>query len=57
MTTRPGKMKLDIQVDIPRPRDQTILASDAYLELRKKTVFAVREEAQKAFERGEREMA
>ena len=57
MTTRPGKMKLDIQVNIPRPRDHKIMVSDEYIALRKKTVFAVREEAKKAFERGEREMA
>ncbi len=57
MTTRPGRMKLDIEVNIPRPRDQSILVSDEYINLRKKTVFAVREEAKKAFERGEREMA
>jgi hypothetical protein len=34
-----------------------MMASDAYLALREKAVFAVSEEAKRAFERGEREMA
>lgn len=57
MTTRPGRMKLDIEVGLPRPRSHQMMASDAYIALRKKTVAAVHEEAKRAFERGEREMA
>lgn len=57
MTTRPGTVKLDIKVDLPRPRTREMMASDAYIALKQRTVMAVREEAQKAFERGEREMA
>lgn len=57
MTTRPGTVKLDIKVDLPRPRTREMMASDAYIALKERTVTAVREEAQKAFERGEREMA
>lgn len=57
MTTRPGTMKMDIAVDLPRPRDHSMTASDAYLALKKKAVLAVREEAKRAFDRGEREMA
>ena len=57
MTTRPGTMKLDLAVDLPRPRDHTMMASDAYIALKQQAVLAVREEAQRAFERGEREMA
>ncbi len=57
MTTRPGTLKLDIEVNLPRPRTREMMASEEYLMLRQKTILAVREEAQKAFERGEREMA
>jgi len=57
MTTRPGTLKMDIAVDLPRPRKREMMASDAYLALREKAVFAVSEEAKRAFERGEREMA
>jgi len=57
MTTRPGTVKLDIKVDLPRPRTREMMASDAYIALKERTVMAVREEAQKAFERGEKEMA
>ncbi len=57
MTTRPGTMKLDIAVDLPRPRDHAMMASDAYLALKQQAVLAVREEAKRAFDRGEREMA
>lgn len=57
MTTRPGTLKLDIEVNLPRPRRREMMASEEYLMLRQKTILAVREEAQKAFERGEREMA
>jgi|AntRauTorcE11898_2_1112593.scaffolds.fasta_scaffold06264_2 NitT/TauT family transport system ATP-binding protein len=57
MTTRPGTLKMDIAVNLPRPRKREMMASDAYLALREKAVFAVSEEAKRAFERGEREMA
>ena len=57
MTTRPGTLKMDIAVDLPRPRTRAMLASDAFIALRKQAVMAVSEEARRAFERGEREMA
>lgn len=57
MTTRPGTVKLDITVDLPRPRERAMMASDAYIRLKQQTIAAVHEEARKAFERGEREMA
>lgn len=57
MTTRPGTVKLNIKVDLPRPRRREMMASDTYIALKEQTVMAVREEAQKAFDRGEREMA
>jgi NitT/TauT family transport system ATP-binding protein len=57
MTTRPGTVKKWINVDIPRPRDITVKVSDRFLELRQEAIAAVHEEALKAFERGERELA
>jgi NitT/TauT family transport system ATP-binding protein len=57
MTTRPGKLKKWINVAIPRPRDIRTKVTDAYFELRKEAIEAVHEEALKAFERGERELA
>jgi NitT/TauT family transport system ATP-binding protein len=57
MTTRPGRLKKWIEVDIPRPRDVRVRVSDKFLELRQQALEAVHEEAKKAFERGERELA
>jgi|TARA_Y100000031_G_scaffold63885_1_gene71734 NitT/TauT family transport system ATP-binding protein len=57
MTTRPGKFKKWVTVNLPRPRDFKIKKSPEFLELKKETIEAVHEEARKSFERGEREGA
>jgi NitT/TauT family transport system ATP-binding protein len=57
MTTRPGTIKAEIKVDIPRPRSFKVLASDRFLYLKRQAFEAVREETLKAFEAGERELA
>jgi NitT/TauT family transport system ATP-binding protein len=57
MTTRPGQIKQTVDVDIPRPRDYSVLTSDKFRDLMGTTVDAVHEEARKAFEAGERELA
>jgi NitT/TauT family transport system ATP-binding protein len=57
MTTRPGTFKAVIDVDIPRPRDFRVLASEHFMELKEQAAAAVREETLKAFEAGERELA
>jgi len=57
MTTRPGRIKKIIQVDLPRPRDYRVLSSERYRELKMEALEAVHEEARKAFEAGERELA
>lgn len=57
MTTRPGRIKKIIEVGIPRPRDFRVLSSERYRELKVEVLDAVHEEARKAFEAGEREMA
>jgi len=57
MTTRPGTIKMQLTVDLPRPRHRDMCTSHIYLELKKAAISAVHEEARKAFERGERELA
>jgi len=57
MSTRPGKFKQSITVDIPRPRDFRVRASERFMELKSETIQAVHEEAKKSFERGEIEKA
>ena len=57
MTTRPGKLKKWIDVEIPRPRGIGIKSTKTYLGCIQETIDAVHEEALKAFERGERELA
>jgi NitT/TauT family transport system ATP-binding protein len=57
MTTRPGRIKSRIPVDIPRPRDFRVLTTDGFRNLMTEVVDAVHDEAQKAFAAGEREIA
>ena len=57
MTTRPGTIKMLIDVDLPRPRHRDMATSATFLELKRRAIAAVHEEARKAFERGERELA
>jgi NitT/TauT family transport system ATP-binding protein len=57
MTTRPGRLKKWIDVDIPRPRGIEVKTSKKYLALIQEAIDAVHEEAIQAFERGERELA
>lgn len=57
MSTRPARVKQTIEVDFPRPRTFRVRTSARYLELKQQVFDAVHEEARKAFEAGEREMA
>ena len=57
MTTRPCKLKKVVDVDIPRPRDYKILSSEQFSLLVEEAKEAVHEEAIKAFQAGERELA
>ncbi len=57
MTTRPCQVKKIIDVKLPRPRDYTILTSEPFRLLVEEANEAVHEEAIKAFQAGEREMA
>ena len=55
MTTRPCKPKKVLDVDIPHPRDYSVLTSKRFRELIEETNDAVHEEALKAFQAGEKE--
>jgi NitT/TauT family transport system ATP-binding protein len=55
MTTRPCKPKKILAVDIPHPRDYSVLTSKRFRELMEETNEAVHEEALKAFAAGEKE--
>ncbi|MBA2352601.1 MAG: ABC transporter ATP-binding protein [Burkholderiales bacterium] len=55
MTTRPCKPKKLLEVDIPHPRDYSVLTSKRFRELIDETTDAVHEEALKAFQLGEKE--
>lgn len=57
MTTRPAKTKKMLKIDIPRPRNYKLLSSEEFRVLVAETKDAVHEEAIKAFEAGERELA
>jgi len=55
MTTRPCRPKKVLNVDIPHPRDYSVLTSKRFRELIDETSEAVHEEALKAFAAGEKE--
>ncbi len=55
MTSRPCRPKLIMDVDIPHPRDYTVLTSKRFRELVHATEAAVHEEALKSFALGEKE--
>lgn len=55
MTTRPCRPKKVLTVDIPHPRDYSVLTSRRFRELMEETSEAVHEEARKAFAAGEKE--
>ena len=57
MTTRPATLKKTVNVTIPRPRDYQTLTTEEFRVLVEETKDAVHEEAKKAFDAGERELA
>ncbi|WP_366921939.1 ABC transporter ATP-binding protein [Metallumcola ferriviriculae] len=48
MTSRPGRVKEVINVDLPRPRDYHIKTDDMFLEYKRRAVELIREESIKA---------
>ena len=57
MSTRPGTVKRIVKTDLPRPRDHTLLTNPRFLELYAELEALIHEEAMKAFQAGERELA
>ena len=57
MTTRPGRLKTLVRIDSPRPRNIKDTASTEFLRHKQEIYGLVGEEARKAFQRGERELA
>ena len=57
VTTRPCRLKKTVKVTIPRPRNYERLSSEAFRLLLEEVQDAVHEEAVKAFQLGERELA
>ena len=57
LTTRPCSLKKVVDVRIPRPRNYEVLTSEQFRLLVEETKDAVHEEAIKAFQMGERELA
>jgi NitT/TauT family transport system ATP-binding protein len=55
MTTRPCKPKKILDIDIPHPRDYSVLTTKRFREFMDETAAAVHEEATKAFAAGEKE--
>jgi ABC-type nitrate/sulfonate/bicarbonate transport system ATPase subunit len=56
MTARPGRLKLDVPVDLPRPRDISVITSETFGALKRQIVGAIKEEA-RATEEQEMEAA
>lgn len=57
MTSRPGTIKVTLDITLPRPRTANLLAGSEFRDLKAQLSMAVHEEAKRAFERGEREQA
>jgi len=55
MSSRPCKPKKIVDVDIPHPRDYSVLTSPRFREIMNEAKGVVHEEAQKAFDAGEKE--
>jgi NitT/TauT family transport system ATP-binding protein len=55
MTTRPCRPKKFLDIDIPHPRDYSVLTAKRFREFMDETAAAVHEEAIKAFAAGEKE--
>jgi NitT/TauT family transport system ATP-binding protein len=55
MTTRPCRQKKILDIDIPHPRDYSVLTTRRFREFMDETAAAVHEEAIKAFTAGEKE--
>jgi ABC-type nitrate/sulfonate/bicarbonate transport system ATPase subunit len=50
MTARPGRVKLEQVVDLPRPRKADIVTSPEFIALKKTLLEAIEEESMKSFQ-------
>ena len=50
LTARPGRVKLALEVDLPRPRDYGMVTSDRFGRLKADLLGSIREEARKAMD-------
>ena len=50
MSARPGRIKEEITVDIPRPRSIEVLTAPAFTALKRKVLGLIREEAMRALD-------
>lgn len=57
MTSRPGRVKTTIDIDLDRPRDRRLITAAPFRDLVSEVSEAIRVEAKRAFSAGEREMA
>jgi NitT/TauT family transport system ATP-binding protein len=53
MTARPGKVKSIVDIDLPHPRDSTIIASERFGRLVGQVWGALREESIRSFKQTE----
>jgi len=53
MTARPGRLKETFQIDLPRPRDSSIIASDRFGKLVARVWSTLREESLRGFQQSE----
>ncbi len=49
MTARPGKVKLEERIDLPRPRRADVVTSPEFIAIKKRLLHAIEEESMKTF--------
>jgi ABC-type nitrate/sulfonate/bicarbonate transport system ATPase subunit len=49
MTARPGTVKSETVIDLPRPRDPSIVLSPAFIDIKQRLLAEIEEESQKTF--------
>jgi ABC-type nitrate/sulfonate/bicarbonate transport system ATPase subunit len=49
MTARPGTVRCEVKVNLPRPRDASILTDPEFMEIKKRLLTVVEEESMKSF--------
>jgi ABC-type nitrate/sulfonate/bicarbonate transport system ATPase subunit len=53
MSARPGRIKMELEIDLPRPRDHNILTHPHFNELKKIVLDQIYEESVKAVTAGD----